>query len=73
MVRDVQVSAGAAYDLGLHVVRCPKYRRTVLEGQAGARLRELIKAMAAEHGWRIVACEIMPDHVQRPGRKDRRC
>jgi putative transposase len=59
MIRDVQVSAGAACDLGLHTVWCPKYRRTVPEGQAGARLRDLIEAKAAEHGWRIVACEIL--------------
>jgi putative transposase len=63
MARDVQVSAGGVYDLGLHVVWCPKYRRQVLSGQAGIRLRELIGAKAAEHGWRIVACQIMPDHV----------
>ena len=63
MARDVQVSAGGVYDLGLHVVWCPKYRRQVLSGQAGIRLRELIDAKAAEHGWRIVACEIMPGHV----------
>jgi len=63
MARDVQVSAGGVYDLGLHVVWCPKYRRQVLSGQVGIRLRELIDAKAAEHGWRLVACEIMPDHV----------
>jgi putative transposase len=62
MVHNVQVSAGAACDLGLHVVCCPKYRRTVLEGQVGACLHELIEAKAAEHGWRFVACEILPDH-----------
>jgi putative transposase len=63
MSRDAQVSAGAVYDLGLHVVWCPKYRRPVLQERVAARLRELIGAKAAEHGWRIVACEIMPDHV----------
>lgn len=47
---DVQVSAGAAHDLGLHIAWCPKCRRTVPGGQAGARLRELIEAKAAEHG-----------------------
>ena len=62
MARDVRVSAGGVYDLGLHVVWCPKYRRQVLSGQVGIGLRELIDAKAAEHGWRIVACEIMPDH-----------
>ncbi len=63
MARDVQVSAGGVYDIGLHVVWCPKYRRQVLVGPVGARLRELVDAKAAEHGWRIVACEIMPDRV----------
>ena len=63
MARDVQVFTGGVYDLGLHVVWCPKYRRQVLSGQAGIRLRELIDAKAAERGWRIVACEIMPGHV----------
>jgi putative transposase len=40
---DERASAGAAYDLGLHVVRCPKYRRPVLEGRVAVRLRELFK------------------------------
>jgi putative transposase len=61
--RDVQVSAGAVYDLGLHIVWCPKYRRGVLGGRVAERLRELIEQKATWNGWRIVACEIMPDHV----------
>jgi putative transposase len=61
--REVQVSAGGVYDLGLHVVWCPKYRRAVLVGDVASRLRELIEAEAVEHGWRIVSCEVMPDHV----------
>lgn len=63
MPREVQVSPGGVYDLGLHVVWCPKYRRPVLVGDVAIRLRELIDAKCAEHGWRIVACEVMPDHV----------
>ena len=63
MARDVQVFTGGVYDLGLHVVWCPTYRRQVLSGQPGIRLRELIGAKAAGHGWRIVACQIMPGHV----------
>nr|WP_285617972.1 transposase [Actinoallomurus iriomotensis] len=39
------------YDLGLHMVSCPKYRRPVLDGQAAARLEELIHAKADERGW----------------------
>jgi putative transposase len=51
------------YDLGLHLVWCPKYSRRVLDGRVAARLRELIEAKAAEKGWDIVALEVMPDRV----------
>lgn len=63
MAREVQVSAGDAYDLGYHVVFCPKYRRPVLDGPVKDRCEELIRIKAAEHGWRIIALEVMPDHV----------
>ncbi|WP_435875075.1 IS200/IS605 family transposase [Nonomuraea fuscirosea] len=54
---------GVAYDLGYHVVWCPKYRRPVLGGRVKDRLEELIRARADEHGWEIVALEVMPEHV----------
>ena len=63
MSRDVRVSPGGGYDVGLHVVWRPKYRRPVRTGAVAARARDLIDAKAAEHGWRIVACEVVPDHV----------
>lgn len=49
--------------LGLRVVWCPKYRRRVLGGRVAARCGELVEQTAAEHGWEIVAKEVMPDHV----------
>ncbi|WP_420847119.1 IS200/IS605 family transposase [Nonomuraea basaltis] len=63
MSRQVRTSPGAAYDLGYHVVWCPKYRRPVLGGRVKARLEELLRAKAAEHDWEIIALEVMPDHV----------
>ncbi|MFG3436428.1 IS200/IS605 family transposase [Nonomuraea sp. NPDC047897] len=63
MTRQVRPSPGAAYDLGYHVVWCPKCRRPVLGGRVKARLEELIHARADEHGWQIVALEVMPDRV----------
>lgn len=54
---------GGVCSLGLHLVWCPKYRRRVLGGRVARRLDELIVAIAAEHGWEIVAHEVMPDHV----------
>ncbi|WP_432977938.1 IS200/IS605 family transposase [Dactylosporangium sp. CA-233914] len=63
MAREVQVSAGAAYDLGYHVVWCPKYRRPVLTGVIAARCDELIRAKCAEHDWQVLALEVLPDRV----------
>jgi putative transposase len=63
MSREVQVSAGSAYNLGYHVVWCPKYRRPVLTGPVKNRCETLLKDKAAEHGWRILALEVLPDHV----------
>ena len=51
------------WDIGYHVVWCPKYRRPVLMDDIAVRCDALIREKAAEHGWRIVALEVMPDHV----------
>gem|GEM_PF-5147377 len=40
--------AGGAYDLGYHVVWCPKYRRAVLIGPVRGRLDMLIRAKCGE-------------------------
>lgn len=63
VTRPVRRFSGGVYDLGLHVVWCPKYRRPVLGGGVAARLDELIRAKADEKGWEIVALDVMPDHV----------
>lgn len=60
---EYQTNRGVAYSLGYHVVWCPKYRRPVLVGPVAERLRELVEQKSAEHGWIIVALEVMPDHV----------
>jgi putative transposase len=56
-------SAGGVTSLGLHVVRCLKYRRRLLGGRAAVQLSELLDDIAGEHGWQIVAPEFMPNHV----------
>jgi putative transposase len=59
----VQMSAGGVYEPGYHVAWCPRYRRPVPTGRVAARCRDLIRAQASEHNWRIVAVEIIPDYV----------
>lgn len=63
MARQASVGAGGAYDLGYHIVWCPKYRRAVLTDLVKTRCEELIRAKCAEHDWPIVALDIEPDHV----------
>ncbi|MGV9374509.1 IS200/IS605 family transposase [Nonomuraea sp. NPDC003707] len=63
MSRQVRASPGAAYDLGYHVVWCPKCWRRALGGRIKARLEELIRARAAAHDGEIIALEVVPDHV----------
>ncbi len=62
---DVRIrrSAGAVVSLGLHLVWCPKFRRRVLVGRVAQRAEDIIYQIATEHGWEIVALEVMPDHV----------
>jgi putative transposase len=49
--------------LGLHLVWCPKSRRRVLGGRVARRLDGLLGQIAAEHGWQIVAGDVMPGLV----------
>ena len=54
---------GGVCSLGLHLVWCPKYRRRVLAGRVASRCGQLLDQVAVEHGWEIVAKEVIPDHV----------
>ncbi|MEU4536027.1 IS200/IS605 family transposase [Streptosporangium sp. NPDC023825] len=64
MTRQVRTFPGAAYNLGYHVVWCPKYRRPVLGGRVKGRFGELICAKADERGRQVVAFEVMSDQVR---------
>ena len=60
---DVKRTKGTVYNLNYHLVWCPKYRRSVLTGLVADRLRQLLSEVAAQHGFEVLACEVMPDHV----------
>lgn len=56
-------SPGGVSSLGLRLVWCPKYQRRILGGRVARRCGELLEQIADEHGWQILAKEVMPDHV----------
>jgi len=53
----------AVYNIGYHLIWCPKYRRKVLLGAVADRLKELLTEKAASIGAHIEIMEVMPDHV----------
>ena len=56
-------STSAVYNLGYHIIWCPKYRRKVLKDGVDVRLKELIHEKALFLDCEVQALEVMPDHV----------
>ena len=56
-------SSHSVYNLGYHIVFCPKYRRKVLVDGVDERLKELLMEKAKELDIIIESMEVMPDHV----------
>lgn len=53
----------AIYNLGYHLIWCPKYRRKILIGDIEIRLKELFFVKSKELNISIEKIEIMPEHV----------
>ena len=51
------------YNIGYHIIWCPKYRRKVLQSPVSDRLEVLLREKADELGVVIETMEIMPDHL----------
>ncbi len=56
-------SAHCIYNLGYHIIWCPKYRRKVLVNGIDERLKELLNEKAAALEITIEKMEVMSDHV----------
>lgn len=57
------LSKKSTFNIGYHIVFCPKYRRQILVGPIENRLRTIITDRAREINVSIESLEIMPDHV----------
>ena len=51
------------HNIKYHLVWIPKYRREVLVGRIPERLKEILEEVAKTYGLKIIAQEVMPDHV----------
>lgn len=56
-------SKKSVFNIGYHLIWCPKYRRKVLIGDTETRLKELLLEKAKDIGIAIESMEVMPDHV----------
>lgn len=53
----------AIFNLGYHLIWCPKYRRPVLTNDIKDRLIQLLHEKASSISVTIETLEVMPDHV----------
>jgi len=53
----------SVYQCHYHFVFIPKYRKPVLKGEVGTRLRELIREICKRNDVEILQGHIRPDHV----------
>lgn len=51
------------HNIKYHFVWIPKYRREILVGEIPTRLKEILEEIARNYRLKIIAQEIMPDHV----------
>lgn len=58
-----KTNEGCVYNIGYHIIWCPKYRRKVLVNGIDERCKELLLEKSAENGWAIENMEVMPDHI----------
>ncbi len=56
-------SRKAIYNIGYHIIWCPKYRRKILVNAIEKRLKELLLIKAYEINIEIETMEVMPDHI----------
>lgn len=60
---DYQHSRNKVYLMNYHLVWCPRRRKKVLQGDIKNRLEEIIKEVCKEQKVKILAMEVMPDHL----------
>lgn len=60
---DYRRTENSVSSINYHFVFVPKRRKAVLVGDIAARMQSIIFDLVSEHGWRLIALEVMPDHV----------
>jgi len=62
-VRIYRLGTHTKFDLKVHLVWIPKYRKKTLTGKVALRVRDVLRQVAIEHELTIVSGKIARDHV----------
>ena len=62
-MRRYRLGSHAKYDLKVHLVWCPKYRKRVLTGPVATRVRDLLRQIAAENKLHINSGKVAADTI----------
>ncbi len=62
-MRSYRKNSHSKYDLKVHLVWIPKYRKRVLTGKVSDRARDLLRQVCMEHEVHIISRKITCDHV----------
>ena len=54
---------GYVYSLQYHIVWCTKYRKPVLQNGLDDDIKRMLRQLAEEYSFTILAMEVMPDHI----------
>lgn len=63
MTRGYSTSNTSVHFMNYHFVWCPRYRKDILVGSVAKRLKEILVVKCIDLESKIIALEIMPDHV----------
>jgi putative transposase len=62
-VKRYRIGAHTKYDLKVHLVWIPKYRKKILTGEVAVRVRDLLRQIAMEHEIAILSGKVSSDHI----------
>jgi putative transposase len=62
-MRRYQLGSHTKFDLKVHLIWVPKYRKRVLVGQVAVRTRDLLRQIAVEHEIDVISGKVAVDHV----------
>ncbi len=62
-MRSDRKNSHSKYDLKVHLIWIPKYRKRVLTGKVAERVRDLLRQVCMEHEVHIISGKVASDHI----------